>query len=250
MKTGAVNLNKWWLLGIVLMGPIVFTMGCGHQGDERLKEKAKMEAEVSTDQEIEAGKQIAEEGLKAENENIAKWSGELEEDLQTRQRFFRAIQGTFEGEIKSGQTTYVMRLKLVPSIPPYSVNRTRTLEEIRFELLNLYFKVLVQRWKKGKPATSVGCRFEEIRPDMERGQVNLASEDCANFYSVNIAGPDVGSAGVEKILTAALSGQSAELSAMVLNDEEDSIDTLVGEINQTLNSTVLKFLLKRVEPTQ
>jgi len=213
--------------------------GCGNSGDERLKEKAGIESEGAAKGE-----------LKVINERAV----EMETDLSARQRFFTALNGTFEGTLKAGEKTYNMRVKLVSSIPPFKVKRIRTVDEITFDLLNLNFDIQAIQWDPESELSSVGCRFEEIRPDLINGQVNLTSESCPNFYSLNVF-----RRGIEKALSAlsledvkalhelAVKTESLKIASEILAGTLVQVDHLVGEMQPSTNSSTYHFALKRVQ---
>jgi len=219
---------------------LVFMAGC-NEGDERLKEIASLEGEES------ARKQVG-----VENENIRKWSSEMEQDLERRQRFFTALKGTFEGVLKSGNQEFRMRVKLFPSIPPYQSDRVRRIDEVTFDLVNLYFNIQVLYWDSTDNLASAGCRFENVRPDLENGQINLASENCPNFFSFNITDiplneeTNVEEQDISGVLKSALDGDSRRLAGEILDAKTSRTNNIVGEMQGTINSAVYLFSLKRV----
>ncbi len=207
------------LLGMVLAG-------C-NQGVERLEEKAGIEGRAS-----------AEAQIKTENENLAKKANEMESDLATRHRFYQAVKGTYEGILDTEQGQFRIRLNLVPSLPPYQVGRTRALDEIVSDLNNLYFNAQVVQWNPANNLSAVGCRIENVRPDIRAGEIYISSENCPNFYSIRLADKDDAS-----LIDTQLSGR---LATDVIDGKLSSVGFVQGQVQPSTNAAIYSFVAKKV----
>jgi hypothetical protein len=125
---------------------------CGKPDAKNLEEKAQRELKVETD-------------------NTNKKALQLEADLSRKQLFFSALEGTFEGSFISEGKEFKTRITLIPSLPPYTANRIRTLDEITADLNNLNFSFQVRHWSLNGSGVPFGCIFNQIRPDYDNGQV-------------------------------------------------------------------------------
>ena len=238
MKTK--KLTKPWLLSataVVVLGLCMGLTGC-QQGDERLKEKAALEGEESAKKQIEAEKKYLEE--RAE---------EMESDLARRQRYYTGVSGVFEGTM-TGQLPedkLKVRLTFAPSLPPYHSSRVRALEEIVQDLNNLYFNVQVIQWTEngGDPSIAFGCVFENVRPDLQTGQMHLAASDCSSIYSVSLASDETipTPSTFRQIL-----GDSMGLANALLEQKQEQVDMLKGLRQVTKSATMFHFAVKRIEP--
>lgn len=204
----------------------MFALGC-NQGDERLVEKARIEGQASS----EAATQSA-------NESLAKKASEMESDLAVRHRFYQALKGTYEGAMETEQGEFKVKITLVPSLPPYATGRTRQLEEIAADLNNLYLNVQVVQWNPANRLSAVGCRIEQVRPDIVSGEISIASENCPNFYGLRIA--DEG-ANVSKFDPA----RSGVIASYVRDGRMDRVASIQGEVHPTTNASVYQISVSR-----
>ncbi len=214
--------SQWLLTGGSFLALIALS-GCG-SGDDRLKEKAGIEGQIS-----------AEKALEVENNNRTKRAQEMEADLQKRHRFYQAVKGTYEGQFsEEGGKTWSIRFTFVPSLPPYQTDRVRAYEEIVADLNNLYLNVQVIQWSSdGYPAA--GCKAEHIRPDIDRGEISIATSECPVYYDLALSG--------------AAGGQTQRSSELAKQISEGSLRT-VGDIQGSGSSTTypkpFKFAVSRV----
>ena len=256
-------------LGLVLLGVSFLSWGC-QQGDERLREKADIESQVT-----------AANSVKADFEFQSKRAAEIELDLEQRHRFYEALRGTYEGLMTSleplegaglieggvqNAETYFFRIKFFPSFPPYQVKRVRTLAELEYEINNLFFTVQVQQWAENAPLSAVGCRVDGVRPDMRRGRIRIASKDCPNTYEFSLeqlkpnpefltfpgletgAGADVNSIQKLGLLkNDLLETNPAELSEQVRAGLTEDILALRGIVQPTTNAKVYRVESVRIK---
>src|SRR3989338_7944670 len=93
----------------------IFILGCS-QGDERLAEKARIEGRETAMAELQVqsenielllqraraeARAQAEAELNTQNDNLTEKSQQMEADLATRQLFYQAIRGTYEGALRT-----------------------------------------------------------------------------------------------------------------------------------------------------
>jgi len=219
---------------IPLFAALIALSGC--DGNERLEEKAKIEGTAGANAE-----------LNAQNTNLMQKAKEMEDDLATRDRFYQAAQGTYEGVLKTDEGKFKIKITLVSSLPPYAVPRTRQLEEISSDLNNLYFNAQVVQWNTANKLSAVGCRIENVRPDILSGTIAIASENCPNFYSLKIADQGVVQ-DLENGMALRTDGQeSVVLASSIRMGRADKVAALRGEMHPTTNATVYEFLVKKTE---
>ncbi|MGE0634408.1 MAG: hypothetical protein AB7O96_18475 [Pseudobdellovibrionaceae bacterium] len=203
--------------------------------EEDLKTQLENQEQLIAKARVE-GRAQAEEALNLENGNLEKKAKAMEADLTIRHKFYQAVAGTFEGTFKTEQGNFGFRITLVPNIAPYPVDRVRQLDEISADLNGLYFNAQVIQWNPANPLSSVGCRVENIRPDLSAGTISISSSSCANLYLLNITDlehkekdPDISRA----IATQIRSGQVKVVKA------------IVGEVRPTTNSAIYKIFALR-----
>lgn len=157
---------------LFLMLVVLFVTSCS-DGEEGLKEQTL----IQTSEEI-----------RAQNENQEMWAAKLSTDLESRRAFIDAIEGEFEGSFLLRNSNFKVRLVISPTIPGYTVNRTRTLPELEYELQNLGINVHVVQWNPDTQLSGVSCVIEGIKPNVERGLIDLITENCKkNTYKFFLA---------------------------------------------------------------
>lgn len=228
---------------------------------DKLIEKARNEGRAVAEAELKAqvdnidlitqkaraeGRAAAEAELNATNANLAYKAGLMEEDLATRQLFYRAVRGTYEGALSTESGEFKIRITLVPSIPPYVVPRVRQLEEITHDINALYFNAQVVQWNPSNKLSAVGCRVENIRPDIIRGEIQIASKDCPNLYLLKIA--DVETAKALNQANGKIPSDS-ELSAAVAESIREGkmseLPEIRGEVHPSTNASIYSLTVKR-----
>ncbi|MCC7442685.1 MAG: hypothetical protein IT285_13705 [Bdellovibrionales bacterium] len=217
-------MTRIYVLSMVLA--TILVGGCG-QGDDRLVEKAKIEGEAG-----------AEAALTAENENLATKARAMEADLARLHRFYQAVKGTFEGTLQTEAGAYKIKIVLAPSLPPYTTDRVRQLDEIVSDLNNLHLKVQVVQWHPSNPLSAVGCRVENIKPDTINGEVTIASENCANLYALTIAADGVSSVTDH-------STDAGALAHAVLSGNVDKVNAIRGDVHPSTNASVYPLIVRR-----
>jgi hypothetical protein len=188
---------------------------------------------VSTKAGLEAQQQIA-----ADNANRTQKAKGMESDLETRHRFYQATRGVYEGVFQTESGEFNIRLTLVPSLPPFDSDRVRTLEEIASDLSNLHFNVQVVQWNPASKLSAVGCRIENVHPDLRNGQIEIAAESCPNFYLLKLS---------DGALRDPYAGKSGDLSRQILGGGVKSVERIVGRIQPTTNASTYEFSAVRVQ---
>lgn len=205
------------MIALAAAGP-----GCQDTDLSTLSEKAGLEAQKQQD--VEAATR-------------AKRAAEMEEDLATRQRFFEAVRGVYEGKVQTEQGEFNIRLTLIPSLPPYRNSRVRTFEEIAADLNGLHFTAQVVQWNPKNKLSAVGCRVEDVHPDLARGEIHIASEQCANVYLLRLA---------ERVAVESDAGAASRLATSIIEGKQEGVPGIVGEILPTTNASVYGFAAAKV----
>lgn len=218
-----------FFIATVLALSLPVVSGCSDQGNERLSEKATIEGKASSEAQIQT-----------ENQNRQQKASEMEADLVVRHRFYQAARGTYEGDLETEQGAFKVKLTLIPSLPPYAVSRTRQLDEITADLNNLYFNVQVVQWNPANRLSAVGCRIAHVRPDIVSGEINIASENCPNFYSLKISdGPMPTSSATDM-------ARSASVASFVRDGRITQVSSVYGEVQPSTNASTYRFSATRV----
>lgn len=214
-------MNNIIVTGMMVLGMAFGLSGC--QGDERIT-------------------QVSAQERKAQIEVDNKSALEMETDLQIRQRFYQGVAGTFEG-MATGEsgTNYKIRILLIPSLPPFKPNRIRMREEVASDLSKLFFNAQVILWNPESKIGAVGCLASGISPDLNKGEVIIASPDCPNVYKILIHN--------QGLINGKVQGTSFENSAAVaqalMDGNENTVQALYGTIHPKTTSETINFGVER-----
>ena len=217
------------LVALLVISGSLFFAGCSKENDGRMTEKANIEGEAQAQGQRKA------EALRAL---------EMETDLTKRQRFYQGLSGTFNGTIKSVQSSgdpieLNVRFNFIPSLPPYKSERSRATEEVIFDLNNLYFTVEVLHWDPKDAPIVFDCVFENVKPDLTKGTINLAKDGCSSIFSIFLFEPDT------TVPAPDLSSVSQRLASEILAGQKDKIEELKGIRQSTKTPSVFQLSLKR-----
>lgn len=199
--------------------------GCAQQqGDDRLKEKADIDAKGTQDATDKRAK-------------------ELEARLSRQQRFYQATAGVFNGRMKfdSGHV-YDVRLQLTPTIQRYDGQRVRTIEEITYDLTNLGLNIeasMSTKLENGKPFSS-GCTFSNVKPKVDEGFILASSENCSVTFTISL-GDKAGATNKN----GKLKETSESVSKKVLDGEIDVMYRLNVELRSVHRAGTQKFEVLR-----
>lgn len=216
-----MNVKNYRLFGFCILGGTLLLSGC--QGDERLSEVSTVQTEAQ---------------LQATNENLAKKSKGMEDDLAQRHRFYQALKGKYEGSFQSEIGEINFRITFSPSLPPYQTNRVRQLEEVTADLNNLYLNIQVIQWNPSASTSAVGCRVSQVRPDIKNGEITIASESCPNLYRLKIA--EMSNASSEDIVA-----QSRRISQWISDGRMDRVEAVIGEVQPSTNAAIYSVVAIR-----
>ena len=200
------------------------------KNDDRMKEKAALEGESSTTS-----------AVRVENDNLAKKAEKMEADLTKRHRFYQAIKGIYEGDIKTNLGSFRIRLTLTPSLAPVPVNRVRQLEEISADLNNLSLNAQVVQWDPNNANSAVGCRMSGIRPDIIKGELAISTETCPNLYLIKVGEREFSGSSFEN------SEVAARISMQLLSGDLSEVDSINGQVQPSTNASVFKFVASKVQ---
>lgn len=157
---------------------------------------------------------------------------EMEADLASRQLFYQSVRGTYEGALRTERGDYRVRITLVPSLPPYLASRTRQLEEITSDINNLYFHAQIVQWNPANRLSAVGCRAENIRADIVKGEISIASASCPNLYVLQIADDEM--------------SRAADLAGSIRDGKMSELRAIRGEMHPSTNAAIYPFKAERV----
>lgn len=199
------------------------------------------------------GRAQAEAEINASNSNLSAKAQLMEADLAIRHLFYQALKGSYEGVLATERGEFNIRITLVPSLPPVIHNRVRQLEEITSDLNNLYFHVQVLQWNPSNRLSSVGCRVENIRPDINKGEISITSSNCPNLYRLRIVDPELerpSSEGEnpysETTDPVKRNAQiSAATAASIREGRISELPEIRGEVHPTTNASIYKLSVKR-----
>lgn len=212
--------------GLGLSGVCVFVasllLGCAQpDGNDRLKEKADIEA-------------------KSDQDRTDQKAVEMEERLARQQRFFQGVAGVYEGQWKGDGQTFYVRLVITPSLPAYTGERVRSMEEITYDLTNLTLTVEeTTSWKlKNGEDFSAGCNYSLLKPRTDSGFIQVSNSECKLTYVLS-----VGSASAAK--SGDVSEMRESVSKKLLDGEIERIDDFRVEKRSVYQSKVDVFNVRR-----
>lgn len=234
-KTGAdminiINKKRPKMKKTICMLAIFSTLIACSKNDDRLKEKAALESESSTTSQI-----------RVENDNLATKAEKMEQDLTKRHRFYQAVKGSYEGDIKTNLGTFNIRLTLTPSLSPIPVTRVRQLEEIASDLNGLTLNAQIVQWDPNNANSAVGCRMSGIKPDILKGELAISTESCPNLYLIKITERGFSSSAVENAEVA------ARVAKQVLSGDIFEVDSISGQVQPSTNASIFKFVAHKVQ---
>ncbi len=225
-----MNQTKTWT-GIIV-GVFFVSILSGCQNDDRLKEVTS----VQTAAELKQQKEFQESRAQI-----------LETDLAERQKFFQGAAGTYEGTVQTPDGDYSIRIRLVPTVPPYKPDgRIRYEEEVINDINALHFSAQIMQWKPGSAIGVMGCRVDDIRPDLNEGVIQIADPECPSFYEIHISDGQPSAGRTTATQQRAMRAQGARnLSARLMAGERDEVPALTGEVYPTSASVAYPFTAKR-----
>lgn len=184
------------------------------------------------------------------NDLIAERSRVMEADLDRRQRFYQNVAGEFEGDFSIDGKPYAIRVMFTPTVFPVATARSRLPEEISRDLNDLAFDVHVVQWNKALPDSSWGCTAENIRGNLESGQISIVVEEpCTFSYSFAIAAndEDLERVTLQDRVLAFMRGRSTILAADLLDGSSETVEELVGVIRPSLRPAQFYFRAPRIK---
>lgn len=198
--------------------------GCAQQDEKKFTERAEAEGRGAN---------------KATQELLIEKAREMESELTERQKFYGAIEGQYQGTTQVENQPYNIKFTFSRSVPPYFGSRTRQLSEVESDINNLSFNVQVVQWHPEDTSTAVGCRVNQIRPDMLKGVIVISSPDCPNLYTVVLS--DLSN---ESVMPPREKAKS--IAEKLRKHELESVTSLIGTIEPTSNANILYFSVNKV----
>lgn len=227
MKNKFLKFDFLFTFKILITGllSLVFASCAPKQGTEHLSEKAKLEGKAGFEGQIEYQNQRAKE---------------IEKDLERKYALYSAFEGTYEGILKTERGLFAVRLTMAPSLSKIKGNRSRTPEEIIYDLNALSMNTQILQWRPDSPQSAIGCMISQIRPDFNRLTVNIASENCPSLYRFTVA-----------IINEEQESLSSDdlFKHIDLGKKVEAIE-LQGEIKPNTNANIYPVTLKKVVPSE
>lgn len=218
--------------GILIMSMLTF-ISCD-KDDSRLEEVSGIQ-----------GQKNAEKQIEEENKNQMFKASQMEIDLKSRINFYRAIIGEYKGELEvQGQKSLVEIAIIEGYLPATLSERTRSLEEINYDLNHISLSVQIKRYTSNTNVVIVSCQMDFIKPDMHFGRLSLGTKECRDFYQLNIS-EDLTTTNAD-----ALEEQKSYAKSIYLGQVKESIPLLKGHINPGATPGKFKLLLRRVNDAQ
>lgn len=210
---------------LLVLVTMLFITACDKAGDaDSTKERAKAEQEAGND---------------VENSNLAAKAKKMEADLSARHHFYSAIEGQYQGDVSVDGEKYSIKFNILRSIPAYTGDRVRQLSEIETDLNNLYFHIQVVQWHPEDSSSAVGCRISQIRPNMDKGTLAIASNDCPNLYSLFLS-----SKVNSENLTVEEMAKSIAIS--IRSQNIHSVEAITGTVQPSSNANTYSFSAKKI----
>lgn len=210
---------------LILTLTIISLVSCSKGGDDRLAEQENIRSK---------------EQINAQNENQQEWAEKMEKDLNERKYFIKAVEGTFSGDLTVDEIDFIIKAELSPSIPIAFSDRTRTLEEINYELENMALNLHVKLENPRVSNSAVSCTIEGYKPDIEKGLIKIISESCKNIFKLML------SDDLDQIDRSVLSNRARALARSARSNEISQIDILSGVFESSVSTKEYQFKLKRL----
>jgi len=209
-------------------------LACSPGNSERLKEKTQIESETQS---------------KVEIETQNKRATEMEADLAHRHLFFQAAKGKYEGSFTTDLGTFKIHVLLVPSLNPVKIDRIRLPEEVAADINNLHLNAQIKQWVDGNISSAVGCRVENIRPDLTSGVIQIVSENCSNVYFLALSSSTASreASSAEHYVRTTTGSLSTEISTQIFQGNVSQVEELAGSLQLTNVATDYHFRAKRIE---
>jgi hypothetical protein len=204
---------------------IIFSLfSCSKNGDSRIAEQEDIRAR---------------EQVEAQNENQLDWSRKMEKDLNKRKYFIKAIEGVFSGELTVENIDFFIKAEIASSMPIIFSDRSRTLDEINYELENLALNLHIKLENPRVSNSAVSCTIEGYKPDVKKGLIKIISESCSNIFKLFLS-DDLGN--MEPV---AVRDRASALARSASRNEITQIDILSGSFESSVSTSEYQFKLKR-----
>lgn len=213
-------MKKTMILAITLLSIV----GCSKGGDERIAEQENIRSR---------------EQINAQNENNREWADKMEKDLNKRKYFIKSIEGTFTGDLTVEEIDFVIKAMISPSIPISFSDRTRTLQEINYELENMAINLHIKLENPRVSNSAVSCTIEGYKPDVDKGMINIISESCKNIFKLLL------SDDLNQLDREILYRDASELARDVKQNNISQIDILSGFFESSVSTKEYQFKLQR-----
>ncbi len=198
------------------------------QGDDRLQEVSNVQSEA----------QLQKEKVFREAQTSA-----LEDDLAKRKVFYFGVGGNYEGTIKTTESEYKIRIRLMPILKNYKPDgRIRFPEEVVSDINSMSITAQIVQWSSSGIGTAF-CKVVGIQPDLIDGSISIASEECPSFYKIYIHnGPAIAGADMQT-----LSEQARILASTLMDGRPEPVTSIAGEAYPTSPTRAFQLTADRKE---
>ena len=210
---------------MIMVLTVLTLMSCSKNGDDRIAEQEGIRSR---------------EQVEAQNNNQREWSEKMEKDLNERKYFIKAIEGIFSGELTVENIDFIIQAEVASSIPITFSDRTRTLDEINYELENMALNLHIKLENPRISNSAVSCTIEGYKPDVEKGLIKIISEPCKNIFKLMLADD------LSVTDTNVVNSRARSLAQSIRQNEMSQIDILSGIFESSVSTTKYKFTLKRI----
>lgn len=201
------------------------------QDNKRLEEVAQIEGE---------------QAAKADQQKQNEQSLRLERELQRRYRFYAAVSHEYTGQIKLNNVDFGVSHKSQPTIPLYTGERIRTVEEVQSDLNNLGLDSIIRFWNLKNPQAGTNCQFLNMKAFFENGSYKLQSADCGNIFSIFISEKNIPAKEFPTVSGGTIEANAANAAQFILNSQGGAqVDHLIVQRHSPLNGTTQNFQLQK-----
>jgi hypothetical protein len=175
--------------------------------------------------------------IDADNRNLAERAKLAEADLRRRYRFYKGIANDYVGSFQINDNQYKMKMTFTPTLHVIDTDRVRTLEEIQYDLDNLYLNAQVVVWDVPNSIGTSGCVFEKVRPDITSGEVQLIANECPNRFVVTLTVPGTDKKDRRNV--------SKALADSLLEGTDTEVENLHSEVHSKFNPNGYEVVLTK-----
>lgn len=231
-----MKMNVFKLFG--LFSIFIFNWGC--QGPSLSEQEANRRDQAGLE---------AEEQTKADQNQQNQKSQQLERDLRRQYRFYASLIHDYSGQIRIKSTDkkemeIAVNFSFQPTIPLYTGDRIRTLEEVQSDLERLAFQSSFRFWNPKKSEVSTGCLFSSAKAFHESGWVRFQNtSECPNVFQVFILPRILSDKEIKDLDFNSVENGASFLAQKILAAEINDVKAIFIRMQMVQNGEILNFQL-------